>query len=90
LWTGNILVQEGRLAALVDPACYYGHTEVDLAMLDLFASPPDEFGEAYGPLDPGWRDRQAIYQLFPALAHVRLWGSGYFAMADRLLATIGA
>ena len=36
LWTGNILVRDGRLVALIDPACYYGHAEVDLAMLCLF------------------------------------------------------
>jgi fructosamine-3-kinase len=89
LWTGNILVREGRVVALVDPACYHGDAEVDLAMLDLFSTPPDEFREAYGPLQPGWRERQPIYQLFPALAHVRLWGAGYHAMVDRLLAAIG-
>ena len=33
LWTGNILVSDGRLAGLIDPACYHGHAEVDLAML---------------------------------------------------------
>jgi fructosamine-3-kinase len=89
LWTGNILVRDGRLVALVDPACYHGDGEVDLAMLALFSSPPDAFWEGYGPLDAGWQERQPIYQLFPALAHVRLWGSGYFAMVDRLLAAIG-
>ena len=89
LWTGNILVRDGRLAALVDPACYYGHAEVDLAMLDLFGSPPEEFRRAYGTLSPGWRERQPVYQLFPALAHVRLWGPAYHAMTDRLLAAVG-
>jgi len=89
LWTGNILVREGRVVGLVDPACYYGDAEVDLAMLDLFSTPPDEFREAYGAPEPGWRERQPIYQLFPALAHVRLWGSGYHAMVDRLLAAVG-
>ncbi len=38
LWAGNILVSEGSLAGLIDPACYYGHAEVDLAMLHLFDS----------------------------------------------------
>ena len=90
LWTGNMLVRDGSLVGLIDPACYHGDAEVDLAMLDLFCSPPDEFREAYGLLDPGWRERQPIYQLFPALAHVRLWGSGYFAMTDRLLEAVGA
>lgn len=89
LWTGNILVRSGRVVALVDPACYHGDAEVDLAMLDLFSTPPEEFRDAYGPLEPGWRERQPIYQLFPALAHVRLWGAGYHAMVDRLLAQVG-
>ena len=90
LWTGNILVRDGRLVALVDPACYYGDGEVDLAMLDLFCSPPDCFYDAYGPLEPGWRERRPVYQLFPALAHVRLWGPSYLAMTDRLLSAVGA
>lgn len=90
LWTGNILVRDGSLVGLIDPACYYGDAEVDLAMLDLFASPPREFHEAYGALELGWRERRPIYQLFPALAHVRLWGAAYFNMVDRLLAAVGA
>ena len=90
LWTGNILVRDGALVGLVDPACYYGDAEVDLAMLDLFSPPPDEFRDAYGALEPGWRERQPVYQLFPALAHVRLWGPGYYPMVERLLAAAGA
>jgi fructosamine-3-kinase len=90
LWTGNILVQDGRLAALIDPACCYGHAEVDLAMLDLFDAPPDEFREAYGPPGPGWEERRPIYQLHPALVHMRLFGATYAPMADRLLSEVGA
>ncbi len=89
LWTGNILVRDGRMVGLIDPACYHGDAEVDLAMLELFCTPPEAFREGYGPLAPGWRERQPVYQLFPALAHVRLWGSGYFTMVDRLLAAVG-
>jgi fructosamine-3-kinase len=90
LWTGNILVAQGRVAALIDPACYFGDREVDLAMLSLFATPPPEFAEAYGPLEPGWEGRRPVYQLFPALVHLRLFGAGYAAMADRLLTALGA
>lgn len=90
LWTGNILVRDGRLAALIDPACCHGHCEVDLAMLTLFGSPPPEFGQAYGPLEPGWEERRNAYQLFPALVHLRLFGSGYAGMVDRLLSALGA
>lgn len=90
LWTGNVLVERGRLAAFVDPACYFGHAEVDLAMLALFDSPPDEFRDAYGALEPGWRERLPLYQLYPALVHMRLYGAGYAGMVDRLMGEVGA
>ncbi|MDB5672042.1 MAG: Fructosamine-3-kinase [Alphaproteobacteria bacterium] len=89
LWSGNILVSGGQLAALIDPACYFGHCEVDLAMLSLFDTPPPEFWEAYST-EPGWEDRRPIYQLFPALVHLRLFGATYAGMVDRLLKAAGA
>lgn len=90
LWTGNILVRGGRLAAFIDPACYHGHNEVDLAMLTLFDPPSPAFWDAYGPAEAGWEERRAAYQLFPALVHLRLFGATYAAMADRLLSRLGA
>jgi fructosamine-3-kinase len=90
LWAGNILVRDGRLAGLIDPACYHGDAEVDLASLDLLSTPPEALEEAYGPLEPGWRARRPLYQLFAALVNVRLWGAGYHAMTDRLLSAVGA
>jgi fructosamine-3-kinase len=90
LWTGNILVAEGRLAALIDPACCHGHAEVDLAMLTLFDTPGESFWDAYGPLDPGWELRRPIYQLFPALTHLRLFGAGYAGLVERLLDRLDA
>jgi fructosamine-3-kinase len=90
LWGGNILVHQGRLAALVDPACCYGHAEVDLAMLCLFDTPAACFWDAYGQPEPGWPERCILYQLFPALLHLRLFGGGYASMVDRLLGAMGA
>jgi fructosamine-3-kinase len=90
LWGGNILVADGQLAALIDPACYHGDPEVDLAMLCLFDSPPASFWEAYGGPAPGWAERRPLYQLFPALLHMRLFGGSYAAMVDRLLSDAGA
>lgn len=89
LWSGNILVRGGSLAAFIDPACYHGHCEVDLAMLTLFDTPSSAFWDAYGPLEEGWEQRRAAYQLFPALVHLRLFGGTYAAMADRLLSRLG-
>jgi fructosamine-3-kinase len=90
LWSGNILVSEGQVAGLIDPACYHGDAEVDLAMLSLFDSPPETFWEAYGSPAPGWEARRPVYQLFPALVHLRLFGPSYSTMVDRLLSTLGA
>lgn len=89
LWTGNVLVRGGDVAALIDPACCHGDPEVDLAMLSLFATPPPEFFAAYGPLPGGWEERRTLYQLFPALVHMRLFGASYASLVDRLLARAG-
>jgi fructosamine-3-kinase len=85
LWSGNVLVDGPRVSALIDPACYYGHGEVDLAMLTLFGSPGAAFWEAYRPA-PGWDARRPVYQLWPAIVHLLLFGEAYRPMVDRLLA----
>ena len=59
-------------------------------MLALFDTPPPAFWEAYRPLEPGWRDRRPLYQLFPALLHLRLFGGRYAGLVDRLLEAVGA
>ena len=87
LWGGNVLVDDGRVSGLIDPACYFGDPEVDIAMLGLFDHPSERFYTAYGSLETGYETRLAIYALWPALVHVRLFGSGYVSMADRLLNT---
>ena len=89
LWAGNVLAADGHFTALIDPACYHGHGEVDLAMLRLFGRPGAGFLSGYGPLEPGSEDRQAIYQLWPAIVHLRLFGGGYAGMLDGLLSRAG-
>src|SRR5690606_6786281 len=90
LWSGNVLAEGGCVTGLIDPACYYGHCEVDLAMLRLFGRPRSVFFEAYGPLEPGHAERLAIYQLWPALVHLRLFGASYRPLVERLLDEAGA
>ncbi|RAI44485.1 fructosamine kinase family protein [Rhodoplanes roseus] len=90
LWAGNVLADGDRVTGLIDPACYHGHGEVDLAMLSLFGQPSAAFFDAYGPLDPGHEERRAIYSLWPALVHVRLFGAGYRSMVERFLVEAGA
>jgi fructosamine-3-kinase len=82
LWSGNVLSGHDQVT-LIDPACYYGDGEVDLAMLALFDHPTIDFYDAYGAHpDP---ERQAIYSLWPALVHVRLFGDGYLRMVEHCL-----
>jgi fructosamine-3-kinase len=88
LWSGNVHFTVENQAWLIDPACYYGHSEVDLAMLTLFGSPPESFWSAYGSLDTGWQIRRNIYQLWPALVHLRLFGDGYRSLVERLLSSL--
>ncbi len=89
LWGGNILVANDHVTALIDPACYHGDREVDLAMLSLFDRPPAVFYEACG-LAPGWEKRQAIYRLWPLLVHLRLFGDGYRQTVLETLHAAGA
>lgn len=89
LWGGNaILAAEGGPAVL-DPAVYGGHREVDLAMMRLFGGFPAAAFAAYDeafPLQPGHEDRVDLWQLYPLLVHVVLFGGGYTGQARRALA----
>jgi fructosamine-3-kinase len=90
LWVGNLLVSPEGEAALIDPACYRGHGEVDLAMLGLFGRPDPALFEGYGPLEPGAQERRPVYRLWPALVHLRLFGTGFAGMVEGLLDEAGA
>ncbi len=85
LWTGNVMFGPGGTVHLIDPACYHGDAEVDLAMLHLFGQPGPGFDESYGPLAEGWEERRRIYTLWPALVHLRLFGDSYRGMVEGLL-----
>ncbi len=87
LWSGNVHCTAGA-PALIDPAVYGGHREIDLAMLALFGTVSARMRAAYEevwPLADGWRDRVAIYQLYPLLCHAALFGGGYAASASRTI-----
>ena len=89
LWSGNVIARDGDVCGLIDPVSYYGHNEVDLAMLCLFGRPDATFWDEYGQIDAGLVERRPIYQLWPALVHLRLFGSGYRGMVERLLDAAG-
>jgi fructosamine-3-kinase len=90
LWNGNVHVLRGGEPALIDPAIYHGHREVDLAMAELFGGFAPDFLPAYDeawPLLPGRTPRRrAIYQLYYLLVHVNLFGASYLADTRKALA----
>jgi fructosamine-3-kinase len=80
LWSGNLHVCADGEPALIDPAVYYAHREAELGMMTLFGGFSARTFAAYDealPLDPGWRERNPIYQLYHLLNHLNLFGSGY-------------
>lgn len=81
LWSGNVQVVRDGDPALIDPASYCGHREVDLAMAALFGGFDAAFWEAYHGALPlvqeGLEQRRAVYQLYYLLVHVNLFGASY-------------
>ncbi|MGM9322051.1 fructosamine kinase family protein [Deinococcus aquaticus] len=87
LWHGNLLFTV-RGPALIDPAAAFSHREVDLAAMRLFGGVPGQVFAAYaGALPPaeGWEDRAALWNLYPLLAHVNMFGAGYLARTREAL-----
>jgi len=89
LWSGNVYPGPDGGPVLVDPAVYRGHREVDVAMTELFGGFPEAFYAAYEdrrPLKDGYRDiRLHVYQLYPLLVHVNLFGGSYVNGAEGAL-----
>ncbi len=80
LWSGNYLCNRENLPVLIDPAVYYGHREMDLAMTWLFGGFPQNFYEAYDhyfPLEKDWQQRIDLCNLYPLLVHAILFGESY-------------
>jgi protein-ribulosamine 3-kinase len=88
LWSGNLIADEQGEPCLIDPAVYYGNREADLAMTRLFGGFSEEFYSAYEetfPLPPGSQRRVDLYNLYPLLVHVNLFGGSYVHSVESIL-----
>jgi protein-ribulosamine 3-kinase len=88
LWSGNYLTATEERTYLIDPAAAFGHREVDIAMSRLFGGFPARFYQSYNyhfPLIAGWELRMEIFQLYPLLIHVNLFGGGYIHSVKTIL-----
>ncbi len=93
MWGGNVLAGGGRIAGFVDPAIYYADPEIELAFSTMFSTFGEPFFRRYGeirPLAPGFfEERLDIYNLYPLLVHVHLFGGGYVDGVERTLSRFG-
>lgn len=88
LWSGNYLVGPEQRPYFIDPAVYYGHRELDLAMMQLFGGFPigcfRTYAEVY-PLAAGWRERLPLGKLYYLLVHLNLFGATYVTAVRDIL-----
>ncbi len=90
LWSGNLMTGPLGEPCLVDPAVYYGHREIELAFTMLFGGFDEKFYQAYNqsyPLSTGYQQRFDIYNIYPLLVHLNLFGSSYLGDIKQILRT---
>lgn len=89
IWQGNVLAGAGRINGFIDPAIYYADPEIELAFSTLFGTFSDAFFRRYHDLRPirdgFFEERCDLYNLYPLLVHVRLFGAGYVGQVARIV-----
>ncbi len=88
LWSGNILFNINR-AVLIDPAIYFGDREMELAFIMMFNTFGETFFKAYTQVHPlsedFYKTKVPLYQIYPLLVHVALYGSSYTGQLEEVL-----
>jgi fructosamine-3-kinase len=88
LWSGNAMVNATGEITLVDPCCYFGLREAELAFTTMFGGFPTEFYESYHrtfPIEKDFHQRIPLYNLYPLMVHVNLFGEGYLPAVNKIL-----
>jgi len=88
LWSGNFMTGPDGKVCLIDPAVYYGNREIEIAFTRMFGGFDSLFYEAYHeayPLDPGFERRIDIYNMYPSMVHVNLFGTSYLSGVESVL-----
>lgn len=88
LWSGNIAFDPAGQPVIFDPATYFGDREAEIAMTELFGGFNSDFYAAYNavwPLEPGYKVRKRLYNLYHVLNHLNLFGGSYKPQAMGLM-----
>jgi protein-ribulosamine 3-kinase len=67
---------------------YYGNREAEIAFTKLFGGFDQDFYNSYHenfPLVKGFEERSEIYNLYPLLVHVNLFGGSYLNQVKQTL-----
>ena len=93
MWTGNVLCDGPRIAGFIDPAIYFADPEIELAFSTMFGTFGRAFFQRYNehrPIAPDFFEvRRDLYNLYPLLVHVRLFGGSYVGSVDATLNRFG-
>lgn len=88
LWNGNFIIDNQGSVCLLDPAVYFGDKEMEMAFVKLFGGFEKPFFDAYyqnQKNDKSLEERILIYQLYPLLVHLNLFGVEYLAPINSIL-----
>lgn len=88
LWGGNYMFTKNGGTSIYDPAVYYGHREMELAMTRLFGGFSADFYQGYNEeykLEGGFDSRVTICNLYPILVHANLFGGSYCRQAENII-----
>jgi fructosamine-3-kinase len=88
VWSGNVLFEKEG-ACLIDPSIYYGDKEMELAFILLFNTFGETFFNTYTEVHPLSKDfydaKVPLYQIYPLLVHVALYGDSYTGQLEAIL-----
>jgi len=88
LWSGNFMTGNEGQPVIIDPAVYYGNREIEISFTQMFGGFDklfyDSYFEAY-PLAPGFDNRVEIYNIYPHLVHVNMFGTSYLGGVTSVL-----
>ena len=85
LWGGNASYDLEGNPFVFDPASYFGDREADIAFTYMFGGFSPSFYKSYEkefPLNPGFKHRKTLYNLYHELNHFNLFGGGYASAAQ--------
>jgi fructosamine-3-kinase len=92
VWSGNVIYAK-RGVCFIDPAIYFGDREMELAFIHLFHTFGKRFFDAYHHIHPLSEDffetKLPLYQIYPLLVHVALYGSSYLGELEERLQRLG-